>query len=80
MIVILHNIDDAHSITERTIVLNGRPARVRLDLGTMDVPFPSFEAEVLAAMEPVDDPRLSISQGETFSARQVHQVAPTETT
>jgi ABC-type nitrate/sulfonate/bicarbonate transport system ATPase subunit len=50
LVVVLHNLQDAYSLTERAIVLDGVPACVSLQANIKDLEFPEFQEKVLAAM------------------------------
>lgn len=50
LIVVLHNLDDAHSTGERALVLAGQPARICLDVSVTDLEFLEFERLVLRAL------------------------------
>lgn len=53
LIVVLHSLEDAHTLTERAIVLDGRPARVSVDARISDIGFPQFQSKVLTGMTSV---------------------------
>jgi NitT/TauT family transport system ATP-binding protein len=49
-IAVLHNLEDAYSFTDRTIVLDGTPASVLLDIDIRGLRFTEFHERVINAM------------------------------
>lgn len=49
-IAVLHNLEDAYSFTDRTIVLDGSPANVCLDIDIRGLNFTEFHERVINAM------------------------------
>lgn len=67
LIVVLHDLEDAHFLTDRAIVLDGRPAQVGLDVNLKDLGFPEFREKVLAAMTMSQTRGVSLDLGKVLS-------------